>query len=101
MHGSSLLFFILTRVSVIQLLYVDNIILTRSNFFLHEFISHISSEFSMKDLGPLHYFLGIQVIPTSAGMVLSQEKYAFDLLERAHMVDCKPLSTPVAYKAFF
>jgi len=55
----------------------------------------------MKDLGPLHYFLGIQVIPTSAGMVLSQEKYAFDLLERAHMVDCKPLSTPVAYKAFF
>jgi hypothetical protein len=48
-------------------------------------------EFTLKDLGDLHYFLGIEVTRTLNGIVVTQEKYAYDLFKRAEMVDCKPV----------
>jgi hypothetical protein len=56
----------------------------------------LSADFALKDLGPLHYFLGIQVTCTADGLYLSQEKYATDLLRRARMIDCKPTVTPLS-----
>lgn len=57
------------------LLYVDDIILTTSSDSLRENImSKLSSEFAMKDLGPLGYFLGISVTRHSGGIFLSQKK---------------------------
>lgn len=53
----------------------------------------------MTNLGPLHYFLGISVKRTSTSMFLSQEKYATEVLERANMLSCKPIPTPVDTKA--
>jgi hypothetical protein len=58
-------------------------------------IKRLFAEFSMKDLGPLHYFLGITVQRSSAGFFLSQKKYADELLDRANMVGCRSVSTPV------
>lgn len=58
-------------------------------------ISALQSEFSMKDLGPLHYFLGVSVSRHKSGLLLSQRKYCVDILERAGMFDCKPCNTPV------
>uniref|UniRef100_A0A2N9F793 DDE Tnp4 domain-containing protein n=1 Tax=Fagus sylvatica TaxID=28930 RepID=A0A2N9F793_FAGSY len=52
----------------------------------------------MKDLGPLHYFLGIEVIPFSGGLFLSQQKYACDILARSSMTGCNPIGTPLAQK---
>ena len=49
----------------------------------------------MKDLGPLHHFLGISVTQHSGGLFLSQQQYTIDILKRAGMMDCKPCSTPV------
>ena len=49
----------------------------------------------MKDLGPLHYFLGIEVHPFSGGLFLSQQKYACEILARASMTGCKPIGTPL------
>ena len=49
----------------------------------------------MKDLGELHYFLGMQVQRSGDGMLLSQRQYMMDILDRAGMTDCKPCSTPV------
>jgi len=51
------------------LLYVGNIILTASFVALHKFI--MLSEFAMKDLGPLSYFLGIEVTQHAGGLFLS------------------------------
>jgi hypothetical protein len=48
----------------------------------------------MTDLGFLHYFLGLQVLQTNEGPFLSQSKYAYDLLRRFHMDDCKPTASP-------
>ena len=50
----------------------------------------------MKDLGPLSYFLGIAVTCTSAGLFLSQQKYAAKILEKVGMSQCKPALTPLA-----
>ena len=60
------------------------------------FRSSLSVRFSLKNLGALHYFLGIQVTNTSDGLLLSQPKYFQDLLIRSKMDGAKPISTPLA-----
>ncbi|XP_023769207.1 uncharacterized mitochondrial protein AtMg00810-like [Lactuca sativa] len=78
------------------LLYVDDIILTTSSPILKQhLVSCLSHEFSMKDLGPLHYFLGIVVTRNPGGLFLSQQTYATDILRRANMKDCNSVATPV------
>ncbi|XP_071681692.1 uncharacterized mitochondrial protein AtMg00810-like [Lolium perenne] len=52
--------------------------------------------FALKDLGELHFFLGIEVRKVTDGIVLSQEKYANDLLSRVNMKMCKPVDTPLS-----
>ncbi|KAF5935507.1 hypothetical protein HYC85_026636 [Camellia sinensis] len=49
----------------------------------------------MKDLGPLNYFLGLEIFYDSTGSFLSQAKYTSDLLTRAGLTDCKIASTPL------
>lgn len=79
------------------LLYVDDIVLAASTTqLLHRIIDQLRLEFAMKDLGPVHFFLGIQVRRTQTGFFLSQAQYANDVLERAGMTNCTPASTPVA-----
>jgi hypothetical protein len=53
----------------------------------------------MKDLGPLHHFLGITAERRSQGLFLHQRQYAIDILERAAMSNCKPCSTHVDTQA--
>jgi hypothetical protein len=78
------------------LLYVDDIILTASSpTLLHSLIASLRKEFSMTDMGELHYFLGISVRRTKDSLFLSQEKYALELLDKAGMLQCKSISTPV------
>jgi hypothetical protein len=50
----------------------------------------------LKDLGGLNYFLGIEVTHLVDGIVLSQAKYAIDILCRVGMLSCKPASTPLS-----
>ena len=81
------------------LLYVDDIILTASSDALRcSIISLLSSEFAMKDLGRLNYFLGIAVTRHKGGMFLSQRKYAKEIIERADISSCKSTLTPVDSK---
>jgi hypothetical protein len=82
--------------TVYLLLYVDDIVLTASSSsLLQRIISALQHEFSLKDLGPLHHFLGMQVQHTSSGLFLSQRQYMLEVLARAGMTDCKSCSTPV------
>ncbi|CAM8970236.1 unnamed protein product [Rhodiola kirilowii] len=77
------------------LVYVDDIILTgNDSTVIRQFIARTDKEFSIKDLGSLHYFLGLEVSSTSSGLFLGQAKYARDILRRAGMTDDAVVSTP-------
>ena len=49
-------------------------------------------------MGPLHYFLGVDMKRIDTGFFLSQTKYAEELLDHAGMVSCKPAATPIDTK---
>ncbi|KAF2313249.1 hypothetical protein GH714_009975 [Hevea brasiliensis] len=84
---------------LVLLIYVDDMLLTGSSMALvQNFLQVLSKEFSMKDLGPLHHFLGIQIQSTDSGLQLNQTRYAYSILERAQMVDCQPMPTPLVQR---
>lgn len=79
------------------IVYVDDIIVTGPcTTTLESFIKSFSNRFSLKDLGTLSYFLGVEVVPTSSGLFLNQSKYIMDLLEKMGMMDAKSVPTPMA-----
>ncbi|KAM1171421.1 hypothetical protein ACFX2G_022146 [Malus domestica] len=81
---------------VIVLVYVDDILVTGPNSsHCQAFIQKLSTLFPVKDLGPLHYFLGLEVHRSSDGIFMSQGKYAMDLLIKTKMEGCKPCATPL------
>lgn len=49
----------------------------------------------MKDLGKLKYFLGIEVGRGEEGFMLSQRKYALDLIADVGLLGSKPVATPM------
>eukprot|EP00253_Pinus_taeda_P025973 PITA_25973 len=49
----------------------------------------------MKDIGLMHYFLGLGVWQEEGHFFLGQGKYIVDILSRFHMEDCRPMSTPM------
>ncbi|CAM8962810.1 unnamed protein product [Rhodiola kirilowii] len=77
------------------LVYVDDLIITGSRSAdISQFVTLLNTTFALRDLGALHYFLGIELHRTSQFITLSQKKYIRDLLIRSHMEDAKPISTP-------
>jgi hypothetical protein len=86
--------------TIYLLLYVNNIVLTASSpELLQRTTTALQQQFVMKDLGPLHHFLGVSVEQQSDGLFLYQRQYAWDILERAGMNDCKPCFTSVDTQA--
>jgi hypothetical protein len=77
--------------------YVDDILLTGSNSaMLHHLMQLLNIEFKLRDLGVVHYFLGIEVQSTGMGLMLPQHKYILDILTRVGMTSCKPVDTSVS-----
>ncbi|KAM1540148.1 hypothetical protein ACFX10_004852 [Malus domestica] len=82
---------------VFILVYVDDILVTGPSSTAYQtMIKQLSALFPIKDLGALHYFLGIEVKRSSTGIFLSQTKYILDLLTKANMVEAKPCITPLS-----
>jgi histone deacetylase 1/2 len=93
----SLFIFSTPAATVYILVYVDDIIITGSSPpLIDRLISKLNTAFSLKDLGQLDYFLGIEVKHLPNGcLFLSQSKYVRDLLSRVKMDDSKGISTPM------
>ncbi|XP_060971854.1 retrovirus-related Pol polyprotein from transposon RE1 isoform X2 [Cannabis sativa] len=82
---------------IFLLVYVDDILVTGSHLSLiSKLVADLNHTFALKQLGSLHYFLGIEAYRDSTGIYLSQSKYVADLLNRLKLTGTKPCSTPAA-----
>ena len=77
----------------ILLLYVDDLFLTSEEKLILDSKRKLAAEFEMKDLGMMHYFLGLEVWQKPGEIVLSQGKYVVEILKRFSMMDCISMST--------
>lgn len=94
---ASLFTFFNEETVVYLLIYVDDILISGNNTSqILSLIAQLGTKFSMKDLGHLSYFLGMEIKCNSQAMYLSQSKYILDLLKKTNMADAKPLTTPAA-----
>ena len=57
---------------------------------------NLAAEFKMKDLGMMHYFIGMEVWQSMDGIFLRQGKNAVEILKRFGMMDCKAMAKPMA-----
>ena len=62
---------------------------------VNEFKAQMIHKFEMTDLGLFHYFLGLEINQKAAGIMLTQKKYAGDLLQSCGMKNCKQIATPM------
>lgn len=82
---------------ILLLVYVDDILVTGTNpSLIGKLVADLNTMFALKDLGSLHYFLGIEAYRDSTGLYLSQSKYIGDLLQKVNMAGAKPYTTPAA-----
>ena len=85
-----------TNSMMILVLYVDNILIIGSSASSIALVKDILHDrFSMMDMGPLHYFLCLNIIQYSPGIKLFHTKYARDLLVRFQMTNYKSPATPL------
>ena len=81
---------------LIVCLYVDDLIFTGNDeSMFKEFKQSMMVEFDMTDLGKMSYFLGIEVLQKTDGILISQRKYVQEVLERFNMEQCNPVHNPV------
>ena len=77
---------------VILLLYMDDLFLTSEEKLILDSKRKLFAEFKMKDLSMMHCFLGLEVWQKLGEIILSQGKYAVEILKRFGMMDCKSMS---------
>ena len=81
---------------VMLLLYVDDLFVTGMDGLIANTKRKLAAKFKMKDLGMMHYFLGMEVWQSADGISLGQGKYTVEILKRFRMMDCKAMTTPMA-----
>jgi len=92
---TSLFLFHQGAVHLFILIYVDDILITGTHStVIQSQLAKLRSDFTLKDLGELSYFLGIQVQQTATSLHLRQSKYILDLLNKARMVGAKASWSP-------
>jgi hypothetical protein len=97
-EDSNLYFKIMDNEPVILLLYVDDLFLTGEEKLISECKQRLAAEFEMKDLGLMHYFLGLEVWQSPGRIFLNQGKYTVEILKRFDMLECKSMNTPMEAK---
>jgi hypothetical protein len=94
--NTSLFIYRTKTVTIYLLIYVDDIIIIASDpSAITELLQLLSVDFAVKDLGDLHYFLGVEVLKVESGLLLSQRQYILDLLRKQKCMT-KPISSPMA-----
>jgi hypothetical protein len=84
---------VVNNAPVILLLYVDDLFLTGEESLIIQCKKELASEFDMKYLGLMHYYLGLEVWQKRGEVFLGQGKYAIKILQKFGMMDCKSMNT--------
>ena len=75
---------------------MDDIVLTGSDKEeLERLKRRLATEFEIKDLGALKYFLGMEFARSKEGIFVNQRKYVLDLLGDTGQLGCKLVETPI------
>ncbi|XP_074352394.1 uncharacterized protein LOC141691563 [Apium graveolens] len=93
--------FILQNLNAITiiLVYVDDVLICgNSQTTIDDIKLMLAQSFKMKDLGPVSYFLGIEIHRSVDGFFLSQKKYASDILQEFGMANANSLRLPMDIK---
>ena len=80
----------------IIVLYVDDLILTSDEKMIKSCKQDLEREFEMKDLGLMHYILGMEAWKGEEELYVSEGKYANKILKKFHMERNKPMEIALA-----
>lgn len=81
---------------ILAAVYVDDIILTGNDIqSIQQLKSHLHRTFSIKDLGSLSFFLGLEVTYLPDGIALTQHKFTSELLRDSGISTFKTVTTPL------
>jgi hypothetical protein len=86
---------VMDNAPIILLLYVDDLFIIGEEYLIIQCKKDLASEFDMKDLGLMHYYLGLEVWQKRGEGFLGQGKYAIKILQKFGMMDCKSMDTPM------
>ena len=81
--------------NILIIFHVDDLIFTGDDLLIHSCKEDLAREFEMKDMGLLHYLLGLEIWQQDGEIFVSQGKYAKEILGKFHMESCKPMDTPL------
>jgi hypothetical protein len=95
---SNLYFKVMNDEPVILLLYVDDLFLTREENLITKSKKNFTTDFQMKYLGLMHYFLGLEEWQSPERIFLNQRKYAVEILKRFDILECKSMDTHMEAK---
>ena len=85
--------------NIYLVIYVDDILIAcKREYELQKFKETFMKRFKSTDLGPLHYYLGLQIFRTQDTISISQKSYLEKVLKQFNMDSCKSVSTPLERK---
>jgi Reverse transcriptase (RNA-dependent DNA polymerase) len=93
--SDNFLFIFKTATTLLYLLVYVEVITENDNAAISTLIASFHSNFSLKDLGDLHYFLGIEVNSVHTSLYLTQTRNLHSILEKAAMASAKLCKTPM------
>ena len=83
---------------VLLIVYVDDIIITGNRTAEIKELEHeLSRQFTVKSLGPLKYFLGMEFARSSKGILMTQQKYTLELLKETKHLHSRTSDTPIEF----
>ena len=81
---------------IVIILYADDMVIGGEHLVdINKVKPLFSNKFEMMDMKELHYILGIEVIWTPIGIMISQQYYILNLFYKFGMTECKPVATPL------
>eukprot|EP00253_Pinus_taeda_P031847 PITA_31847 len=80
----------------IIVLHVDDLRLAWYEKLIESYKEDLAKEFNVKEMGLMHYFLGLEVWQGDVYLFVEQGKYTYEILHRFHMQDCNPMDTHLA-----